>query len=470
VTVAHVVAVVWQLPFPWWWLAGIAGFIAITEKKSLKSPELPTLGVAQSRVFQSVARFVVLVAGRRFGKTTLAAVRLFRKAYMKKASLNWYLAPTYRQAKNVLWQPLKSIIPRMYVLKINESELSITLKNYSVIALKGADNPDSLRGSGLDHVEFDEFATMKLAAYTESIRAALSDKPGTASFIGSPAGFNHLYDYFNRGTTKRFELDNRGRAPWRNWEGFLFTTLQGGRVPVDEIEAAKEELDPRVFRQEYLASFVTLAGQVYDNFSRLNWPYGNIDPTIQDHGRELYVGMDFNINPMSAVVCQSIFGQCEVLVAIQLMTSNTQNMAQHLKELFPGRRLIICPDASGNQRRSSAALGETDLTILESHGFEILTERSNPHPPDRINNVQSNLLSGSLHRTTRIHPSCVHLIKGLEGLTWKEGTRIVDKKTGLDHICDAFGYVQWQVFNVLAKHIPAVAPAESAMEGPFPGE
>jgi hypothetical protein len=116
------------------------------EEIQLESPRLPTLGVAQSRVFNSMARYIVLVAGRRFGKSTLEAVRLFKKAYTKPDSINWYIAPTYSQAKTIFWDILKDTVPRMYVLKKNESELTIILKNRSKIALKGADNPDSLRG------------------------------------------------------------------------------------------------------------------------------------------------------------------------------------------------------------------------------------------------------------------------------------------------------------------------------------
>jgi hypothetical protein len=442
-------------------IPGAAG--AVTERKSgLQSPRLPTLGVGQSRVYRSLARYVVLVAGRRFGKSTLEAVRLFNKAYTKAHSENWYIAPTYRQAKTIFWDRLKETIPRMYVLKKNESELTITLKNRSKISLKGADNPDSLRGPGLDHVSFDEFANIQLEAWNV-IRPALADRGGTASFVGSPAGFNHLYDFFNRGTIYRDRPTRNGRYPWRNWDAFLFTTLQGGRVPLEEIEAAQEELDPRVFRQEFLASFETLTGRVYGNFSRQPWPLGNIDPHIIDCQGELYIGMDFNINPMSAVVVQKVFGRPEVLDAIQLMTSNTEEMAQHLKQRYIGRKMTICPDASGQYAKgTNVKYGETDITILRRYGFAIDTGKSNPVVVDRINNTQSNLMAGrTAYRALKIHPRCEHLIKALEGLTWKKGTNIVDKTTGLDHITDALGYVLWQMFNVLAKHIPAVAPADS---------
>lgn len=442
----------------------MAGPAVVTQKKSsLESPRLSPLGVAQSRVFSSLARYIVLVAGRRFGKSTLEAQRLFRKAYTKPDSINWYVAPTYSQAKTIFWDILKDTVPRMYVLKKNESELTIILKNRSKITLKGADNPDSLRGPRLDHVSFDEFANIKVEAWNV-IRPALADRGGTAAFIGSPAGFNHLYEFFNRGTIYRDRPNKAGRYPWRNWEGFLFTTLQGGRVPLEEIDAARDELDPRVFRQEFLASFETLFGRVYGNFSRQIWPLGNIDPHIIDTQRELYVGMDFNFNPMSAVVVQMVFGRPEVLDAIQLMTSDTEEMAQHLRARYPGRRVIICPDASGQYRKgTNAPFGQTDITILQRHGFEILSEKSNPVVVDRINNVQSNLMAGSGYRAVHVHPRCEYLIKALEGLTWKKGTNIVDKTTGLDHITDAFGYVLWQMFNVLAKHIPAVAPDVSEL-------
>lgn len=426
------------------------------------------LGYWQAQIHRSPARYKVGVAGRRFGKTTLAVVRSLAKAVNIPKAKVYYIAPTYRMAKDLLWEPLKALIPKHYRARgswKNETELRVTLRNGSTIHLKGADNPDSLRGPGLDHATFDEYADMDPRTWPEVIRPALADKQGTADWWGTPKGFNHFYELWLQG-----QPEYRDKYP--EWESWTLTTLRGGRVPHEEILKALAELDIRVFRQEFLASFETMAGRVYDNFVRGKYPNGNLDAHILDLGQELYIGMDFNINPMSAVVLQKRKGLPEVLASIQLMTSNTDAMAKELRRRYPDRKLIVCPDASGNSGHSNAPVGQTDFTILQSYKMEIRTGKVNPPPTDRINNVQSNLLTGSGLRRLRIRPECKELIKGLEGLVWKkdvhrQDTTQVDKSVGLDHICDALGYVLWQEFNQLSHLLPRVAPVLSGIISPY---
>lgn len=429
--------------------------------------KLPVLGVAQSRMFHSTARYLVAVAARRLGKTTYAGVRLFHKAYVKPEAEVRYIAPTYKMAKMVFWEPLKRMIPRRYVWKKNESDLSITLLNSSRIMLLGMEDPDSQRGPGLDDAVFDEYADIPPEAWEEVIRPALADKEGTAAFLGTPKGYNHFYDLYLKGLP--------GHEDFGEWASFSFTTAQGGRVKKTEIEKAKRDLDIRVFRQEFEASFETLSGRVYDNFVRATWPKGNIDPHIIDLGGQLVVGMDFNINPMTAVIMQECRGWPQVLDEIELPTSNTEEMAQALKRKYPGRTIVVCPDASGDSRHTSSPMGQTDFTILQSHGFRIEAGRANPMVVDRINNTQSLLCGGTGMRRVTIHPRNKALIKALEGLTWKldtsgRSTNLVNKSQGLDHIADAFGYPLWQRWNLLGNIIPAAAPITSGLYSPWASE
>lgn len=417
------------------------------------------LGHYQGLPLLSLARFRVTIAGRRFGKTHKSRIRLFQKAVNLARSWSWYIAPTYRMAKDIMWEPLKECFPKAYLRgKPNESELSLRLRNGSLIQLKGADNPDSLRGPGLDLAVFDEFATIKPAAW-DVLRPALSDKMGEADFNGSPAGYNWAYDLWTLGQPG-------GSANWESWQ---FTTLQGGRVPASEIEEARQQLDPRTFRQEYLASFETLKGRVYDQFDRREWPHGNIRSDIEDYGGTLYVGMDFNVNPMSAVVVQKVQGRPEILTAFEIETSNTQEMADALRARYPERRLVICPDASGARRSTNAPVGQTDFTLLRNAGFDVRAADANPAVKDRINNVQSNLCNAAGDRRCTAHPSILPLLgKALEGLTYKDGTNLPDKSSGLDHICDALGYVLWTEFNVLAE-LKLVAPESGTLYSPYGG-
>lgn len=407
------------------------------------APEIPlVLSDPQWDVYNDPSRFRVLIAGRRFGKTHLACVELLTAAADKARSDNWYVAPTYRMAKEIAWRLLKQMVPREMLTKSpNETELSLHFVNGSTIALRGADNPDSLRGVGLDLVVPDEFAWIHPAAWEDVLRPALADRGGRALFITSPAGHNWAYDLYLRGM--------EGQHGWRSWQ---FTTLDGGRVSPEELEEARATLDPRRFRQEFEASFETLQGRVYSNFARDQ----NVDPNVEDVGGELLVGMDFNVNPMSAVLAVRAADECHILDALEIQTSNTEEMAREIRGRHPDRRIIVCPDPSGKQRRSSAPVGQTDFTILERYGFEVRAPNMAPPVVDRINNTQSMLLNGEGRRRLKAHPRCTKLIRAWDGLTYKEGTSQVDKQLGLDHICDAADYMLWQEFRVLRPEFKAV--------------
>ena len=125
------------------------------------------LSKAQDEIFGNPARFKVVVAGRRFGKTVLALCTLLHSSWEKAGSINWYTAPTYRQAKQIAWSMLRGFLPPEAVASRNETDLSLTLINGSIIALRGADNYDSLRGVGLDALVLDEYADMAADRFKE---------------------------------------------------------------------------------------------------------------------------------------------------------------------------------------------------------------------------------------------------------------------------------------------------------------
>ncbi|MEO8373118.1 MAG: terminase family protein, partial [Candidatus Solibacter sp.] len=128
------------------------------------------LSQPQSRIFLNPSRFRVVCAGRRFGKTYLAIPELVRKVWAKPNALAWYLAPTYRQAKQIAWRELKETGRDYLAEKPNETDLSVSLIGGGRIALRGAANYDALRGPGLDFAVLDEYADMAPAVWTEIIR------------------------------------------------------------------------------------------------------------------------------------------------------------------------------------------------------------------------------------------------------------------------------------------------------------
>jgi hypothetical protein len=403
---------------------------------------------AQTTVFMDNTRFRINIAGRRFGKTVLGINDCL---YTSQTDLGpnmelWCIEPTYRMAEMLVWEPLKAAIPYANIAKKDESDLSIVLKNGATIRVRGAENYDSLRGPGLVWVWLDEFADMDKAVWEEVLRPALADHEGRALFTGTPKGYNWAYDLYHGATMGK-----------PGWAAYQFTTAQGGNVTTEELASARSEMDPRIYRQEFEASFESLHGRVYSNYSRAPFPEGNIDPTIQDRGRELLIGIDFNVNPMTAIVTQRVGDECEVLDAIALMSSNTEELAQALRDKYGAARVLIsCPDPSGRARKSSAPVGQTDFTILQRHKIAVRADPAAPPVVDRVNAVQTMLLDAAGRRRLRIHPRCGYLTKALDGLTYKvmangQGTSLIDKASGLDHPTDGLGYLIWQEFNLLSS-------------------
>ena len=193
-------------------------------------------------------------------------------------------------------------------------------------------------------------------------------------------------------------------------------------------------------------------GRVYKKFINKPYPEGNIDEGVVDVGGEILVGMDFNVNPMSAVIAVRAADECHVLDALELQTSNTDEMCEELQRRYPGRTVIVCPDPSGKARKTSAA-GKTDFSIIKAHGFQVRAPNSAPAVRDRENNANA-MYEADGRRRVRIHPDAKPLITAASNLTYKDDTSIRDKKSGFDHILDAMDYLLWQEFNVLENKKP----------------
>jgi len=404
------------------------------------------LSSAQNAIAEDTHRFKVVVAGRRFGKTHLAIRQLCFHAKEPEQEV-WYVAPTYKQAKMIVWRKLKNKLNDLnWVKKANESELTILLKNGSTIALKGADNEDSLRGVGLDYLIMDEFADIDPEAFFEVLRPTLADREGKAMFIGTPKGIaNWAYDLY------QMELDFPDA-----WKSFQYTTVDGGNVTASEIEAAKRDLDERQFRQEFLATFETYTGRIYYAFDRLQ----NVKPAPQQVSHTgdigaIYVGMDFNIDPMSAVIAVRQGDDLYVIDEIRMFSSNTQEAVDEIKSRYPKTKVWVYPDPAARQRKTSAG-GATDITILQNAGFVVKSPNSHTPVRDRINAVNSRLCDATGQRRLYIANSCKYTLEGLERHTYKENTTTPDKDSGYDHMMDALGYMVDYLFPVRKDIDPSV--------------
>jgi PBSX family phage terminase large subunit len=394
------------------------------------------LSTPQKTVANDPARFVVLVAGRRVGKTTLGIRQLFYHARLPDQNVAAIL-PSYRQARNVWWDEVKKkAISLCWDKKINEADLSIVLKNGSKISLKGSDNRDALRGSKYHYLYLDEVASIDKEAYTEVLRPTLSDTGGRAMFAGTPKGIsNWLYDIYQK-----------GQDPTEpNWSSHQFTTVQGGFVTPEEVEQAKAELDAKVFKQEYEGTFENYEGRIYYGFERQH----NVDDfSFEQRQNIIHIGIDFNVHPLTAICFVIKDNKMYVIDEIEMYGSNTEELANEIHNRFPGTKIIAYPDPSGRARKTNSP--KTDFHILSNAGFIVKAPSRHIPVRDRINAVNSKFCSGTGERGIMIHPKCKSLITAMERHIYKEGTSQPEKNGSRDysHISDALGYATSFLFPI----------------------
>ena len=206
----------------------------------------------QEKVFQDEARFKVVAAGRRCGKSHLAAVSLIVNALNGKSGKVFYVAPTQGMARDILWEKLFELAGEI-IEGSNVNNLTITLAGGNTIYLKGADRPDTLRGVSLKYLVMDELAFMKSDVWEAILRPALSDMKGHALFIGTPEGRNHFYDMYLG-----------AEHEWKDWAAWTFTSRDNPFMDPEEINHAEQTLPRWAFKQEYMASFDAQGSEYFD--------------------------------------------------------------------------------------------------------------------------------------------------------------------------------------------------------------
>jgi hypothetical protein len=395
----------------------------------LQDQLVSSLTPAQRQVYDASTRFTYLCSGRRFGKTYLSLTRLINWGLERPGGMFYYVAPTYRMAKQIAWVQLKQMVPPQVFDRKNETELSVRLANGSTIYLKGAEDPDRLRGVSLAGCVIDEAAYVREDAWTMVLRPALSDQQGPAWFTTTPAGLNWFAEAWDA-------ADDDPDA-----STFTFNTLQGGQVNAEEVEAARRTLDARTFSQEYEASFVNLVGRVVPDFND-----DNIRDDLEDIGGELIVCADFNVSPMHWIVCQKVKDQLHCIDEIHIRETHTDEATTELLRRYPERTIRVYPDPTGHARKTSAG-GKTDHGILRSRGLWV-SENKRPYmQDDKRNAINAMVCDATGTRRLFIHSRCKQTIKSLRNLTFKEGTNMPDKDSGFDHGWDALSYGVIGVFD-----------------------
>jgi phage terminase large subunit-like protein len=206
----------------------------------------------QQQVWNDQSRFKVVAAGRRTGKSRLAAWMLIVEALQADRGNVWYVAPTQGQARDIMWLTLLEL-GNPVIESSHVNNMQIKLVNGAVISLKGADRPETMRGVSLKFVVLDEYADMKPSVFEQILRPALADLKGKSLFIGTPMGRNHFYELYNYG-------EKQDDKEYKSWH---FTSFDNPLLDPKEIEAAKKSMSSFAFRTEFMASFEAASGGIF---------------------------------------------------------------------------------------------------------------------------------------------------------------------------------------------------------------
>src|SRR6056300_1998295 len=228
----------------------------------------------QKEVWNSPARFKVVAAGRRTGKSRLAAYLLIVNALQADKGHGFYVAPTQGQARDIMWQTLLEV-GHPVIQGSHVNNLQIKLVNGATISLKGADRPETMRGVSLKFLVMDEYADMKPEVWEQILRPALADQKGQALFIGTPMGRNHFYDLYLYGE----------KGDDSSFASFHFTSFNNNLIEASEIDRAKKSMSSYAFRQEFMASFEALGSEMFKE----DWvSYEKDEPS----GGDYYIAID----------------------------------------------------------------------------------------------------------------------------------------------------------------------------------
>ena len=409
----------------------------------------------------SPARFNVVPAGRRSGKTERAKRKLVKRAIRGTGFDRprfFAAAPTRDQAKRIYWSDLKAMVPKVLIADVSESELRISLKTGAELWVVGLDKPERIEGSPWDGGVLDEYGNMKAKAWPENVRPALADRHGWCDMIGVPEGRNHYYD-----------LWQAAKAGTEGWAGYHWKSAD--ILDPDEVEAARRDLDELTFQQEYEGSFVSFEGRAYYPFT---------EPThcarlrhIYDPAQSLALCFDFNVAPGVCAIAQErklpsgTEGTAVIGEVYIPRNSNTPAVCRKILQDWGAHQgKVVCyGDATGGAGGTAKVAGsDWDIVRRELAAFgdrlSFRVPKANPRERARVNAVNARLKAGDGTIRLQIDPQTApHVVRDLEGVTLLEGgSGEIDKRAdeSLTHISDGLGYYISEMFPIQSKAVQKI--------------
>lgn len=388
----------------------------------------------QWKFLTSQSKYLLLLGGVGSGKTFIGSHYAISCINNYPKALGGIFANTHKQLLNSTLSAAFTEFEKLGLrYNYNQNRGILSVEN-ALLICSSLENFDALRGIEIGYAWMDECAYSKREAF-EMLMGRLRDKNGPLQMrlTTTPKGFNWLYDYFyGDKKTDQMQVINAKSSDNRH-------------LPKGYLDSLVGQYDEKLAKQELEGEFINVtSGKIYYAFKRDK----HVKALTQIQGIPLSIGMDFNVNPMTAVICQITQDKIRVLSELWLSNSNTDEVGRYLKEKF-GSGLRIIPDSTGSALKTSSA-GKSDHQILRDYGFIIPEGIQNPFRVDRYNTVNNLLEKGRIE----IDPSCKHLINDLERVSYKEGTNLPDTQDKtLTHISDALGYIANYAFPIVKRTV-----------------
>lgn len=386
----------------------------------------------QAAFANSPAKFPAFVGGFGSGKTHSGVMRALRLKFSYPTQDVAYYLPTYDLVSMIGYPRFQLSLDAAGIkYRLNESKHIIYIAGRGKVFFRTLDNPDRIVGYEVADSIVDELDTLKTPdaerCWQQIIARNRQKKPdGTPNTVGvatTPEGFRFCYSRWQKDPAPGYELIRAS------------THSNARNLPADYIDALMRSY-PSQLVQAYLEGyFVNLtAGAVYPDFSREL----NHTPETIIEGEELHIGLDFNVYNCTAIVGVIRFGRPLILSELVKMR-DTPDVCATIKEKFPGHKVHVYPDASGQSNRTVNAT-ESDITILRAAGFNVRVPSKNPFVKERVAEVNALICNGLAMRTLMVNTdACPTLTECLEQQTYDKNNE-PDKTTGKDHPPDALGY------------------------------
>jgi len=388
------------------------------------------------------AKHTMLFGGSRSGKTFIICYAVVVRA-AKQKSRHLICRSKFNHVKTSIWADTLPKVLQMAFPNLpyeeNKTDFFLTFPNGSEIHIAGLDEKErteKILGKEYSTIYFNEASQIPFTSVTIAL-TRLAEKNGLkkrAYYDENPPTKRHWsYPLF----IKKLDPETwEPRSDAKAYQSLLMNPEDNAEnIDEDYITGILDHLpEKEKIRFKHGAFTDDSNGNIYYGFNRER----NVKKVERNPNIPLTIGMDFNVSPFTATITQIINDKIYVLGEVWLNNSNTTEVAQHINSKWPGRWTVI-PDSTGKALKTSAA-GQTDHLILRAHGFTV-PHVQNPFRMDRYNEVNAMLEQGRII----IDPSCVHLIKDLEQVSFKEGTNLPETKDQtLTHISDALGYlVHW---------------------------